>query len=34
MDWTLLIALLALGCATGFVAGLLGIALARVLVPE
>lgn len=33
MDWTLLIALLALGCATGFVAGLLGIGGGMLLVP-
>lgn len=33
MDWTLIVALLVLGCATGFVAGLLGIGGGMLLVP-
>src|SRR5512134_2151154 len=33
MDWTLIAALLVLGCATGFVAGLLGIGGGMLLVP-
>ena len=33
MDWTLIVALLVLGAATGFVAGLLGIGGGMVLVP-
>jgi uncharacterized protein len=33
VDWTLIVALLVLGCATGFVAGLLGIGGGMLLVP-
>ena len=33
MDWTLIVALVVLGCATGFVAGLLGIGGGMLLVP-